>query len=88
MSRSPAARDLWYQLYPILTADRPGLWGKVTSRGEAQTLRLSMIYAVLDGSTTIEVPHLRAGLAVWQYAEASARLIFSEDEVLGLQAGS
>ena len=82
MSRSPAARDLWYQLYPILTADRPGLWGKVTSRGEAQTLRLSMIYAVLDGSTTIEISHLRAGLAVWQYAEASARLIFSEDEVL------
>jgi hypothetical protein len=82
MTRSDAARDLWHQLYPDLTADRPGLWGKVTSRGEAQTLRLSMIYALLDGSTTIEVCHLRAALAVWRYAEASARLIFTEEEAM------
>jgi hypothetical protein len=82
MARSPAARDLWHQLYPVLTADRPGLWGKVTSRGEAQTLRLSMVYAALDGRTVIDVPHLQAAFAVWQYAEASARLIFSEQETL------
>jgi hypothetical protein len=82
MGRSPAARDLWHQMYPALTADRPGLWGKVTSRGEAQTLRLSMIYALLDGSVTIEVPHLQAAFAVWEYAEASARLIFPEEEAM------
>ena len=80
MSRSPAARSLWHDLYPSLTADRPGAWGKATSRGEAQTLRLSMIYALLDGTTVIDVPHLQAALAVWQYAEASARLIFHENE--------
>jgi hypothetical protein len=82
MSRSPAARQLWHELYPLLTADRPGLWGKVTSRGEAQTLRLSMVYAVLDGTTIIDVPHLRAAFAVWQYAEASARLIFTDEEAM------
>jgi hypothetical protein len=43
MSRSLAARELWHELYPVLTAERPGWWGKVTSRGEAQTLRLSMV---------------------------------------------
>jgi hypothetical protein len=41
-----------------------------------------MIYAVLDGSTIIEVPHLRAAYAFWEYAAASARLIFTEDEAL------
>ena len=80
MSRGPDARDLWYDVYPVLTADRPGLWGKVTSRGEAQTLRLSMIYALLDGATVIDLPHLEAALAVWRYAEASARLIFREEQ--------
>jgi hypothetical protein len=80
MTRSPAARKLWHQSYPKLTADRPGLWGKVTSRGEAQTLRLSMIYALLDRTTVIDVQHLEAAIAVWNYAEASARLIFSQAE--------
>lgn len=35
---------------------------------------------MLDGRTVIDVPQLRAALAVWQYAEASARLIFREEE--------
>ena len=49
MSRSQEARALWHQLYPELTAERPGLFGAVVGRGEAQTLRLSMLYALLDG---------------------------------------
>lgn len=50
-----------------------------TGRGEAQVLRLSMLYALLDGSAIIDVPHLRAALAVWRYCEASARIIFHRD---------
>ena len=49
MTRSPEAQQLWHELYPVLTAERPGRFGMATSRAEAQTLRLSMIYAVLDG---------------------------------------
>jgi hypothetical protein len=41
---------------------------------------------VLDGKTVIYlptyVPHLKAAFAVWQYAEASARLIFTEEEAV------
>src|SRR6185437_4134260 len=48
----------------------------------AQTLRLSIVYALLDGSAEIREPHLNAALAVWQHAEASARRIFGD--VLGL----
>jgi len=39
-------------------------------------LRLSSLYAVLDSSAEVRPPHLRAALALWRYAEASARLIF------------
>ena len=80
MNRSPEARQLWHQLYPELTAEKPGLYGAVVGRGEAQTLRLSMLYALLDGVAVIEVPHLKAAAAVWRYCEESARLIFAEGQ--------
>ena len=54
------------------------MFGATTARAEAQVLRLSLIYALLDGSPTIRPDHLEAGLAVWQYAEDSARLIFAD----------
>ena len=66
-----------------------GLYGTVTNRAEPQTMRLAMIYALLDRSKSIEPEHLNAGLAVWSYCEASARFIFGDaigdttgDEVL------
>ena len=37
-----------------------------------------MIYALLDKSAVIRVPHLQAALAIWEYAEASARWIFGD----------
>jgi len=80
MSRSPAARDLWHELYPELTAERPGIYGAVVGRGEAQTLRLSMVYALLDGSSVIDVNHLQAAVAVWRYCDDSARIIFTTDD--------
>ena len=80
MNRSPEARQLWHQLYPELTAEKPGLYGAVVGRGEAQTLRLSMLYALLEGVGVIEVSHLKAATAVWRYCEASARIIFAEDQ--------
>ncbi len=78
MHRSADAQRLWHDLYPLLTAERPGRFGMATSRAEAQTLRLSMVYAALDSSITIDTHHLRAAYATWKYAEASARLIFGE----------
>jgi hypothetical protein len=50
--------------------------GAVTSRGEAQSVRLALIYALLDGTVNIDLPHISAALAVWEYAEASAAHIF------------
>jgi hypothetical protein len=35
-----------------------------------------LVYALLDRQEKIDVAHLRAGLAVWEYCEASAARIF------------
>jgi hypothetical protein len=70
------ARDLWAEEYGRLSEGKPGLFGAVVGRAEAQVLRLAAIYAVMDESQTIEREHLKAALALWDYAEDSARYIF------------
>jgi hypothetical protein len=55
MTRVDEARNLWHEFYPKLTSDRAGNFGGVTSRAEAHVLRLSMTYALLDGSSQIEL---------------------------------
>lgn len=77
------ARGLWEAAYHgELALEHDGAVGDVTNRAEAEALRVSMHYALLDGSGVIEVDHLKAGLAVWDYARESAGYIFG-----GLQSG-
>ncbi len=76
--RDAEANAMWEAVYPALTADRPGMLGAITARAEAQVLRLSLLYALLDGSPAIRPPHLEAALALWQYAEDSARVVFGD----------
>jgi hypothetical protein len=76
MQRNAKAKALWAEVYGPLSAGKPGLLGAVLSRAEAQVLRLSIIYALLDKTAEIGVTHLEAALAVWEYCEQSARLIF------------
>jgi hypothetical protein len=76
--RDNEARELWREIYPALSEGKPGLFGSVTSRAEAQVLRLSMIYALLAQSGTIRAEHLRAALALWRYCEDSVRFIFGD----------
>lgn len=76
--RSPEARTLWAKVYPDLSEGKPGLVGALTSRAEAQVLRLSMLYALLNGEKFVNVPHLLAALAVWDYCESSVKYIFGK----------
>src|SRR5262249_36860681 len=71
-----AAAHAWRAVYPQLSEGQPGLLGAVTSRAEAQGVRLALIYTLLDGKANIELPHIKAALAVWEYAEACAAHIF------------
>lgn len=76
MRRSDDAGNLWHEAYARLSQPRLGVFGAVTTRAEAQALRLSMLFALLDCSDLIEVAHLKAALACWQYCEDSARWAF------------
>ena len=51
---------------------------RITARAEAQTMRLALIYALLDGAGEIDRVHLEAALAVWAFCEASTRFIFGD----------
>lgn len=76
--RDQAARELWASAYRRLSEPRPGLLGTVTSRAEAQVMRLAAIFTLLDRSKYIRLEHLQAGLEVWRYCEESAAYIFGE----------
>ncbi len=78
VGRDPEARSLWAQVYPELSEGKPGMVGTLTSRAEAQVLRLSMIFALLDGEVFVSPQHLLPALAVWDYCEASVRYIFGQ----------
>ena len=41
-------------------------------------MRLATIYALLDRSSLILKEHLLAGLAIWEYCEATARFVFGD----------
>src|ERR1700760_2424268 len=74
--RDPAAAELWNEHYSILSQARSGLSAAATGRAEAQVLRLSALYAALDRSPIIQLPHLQAALALWDYCSYSAGSLF------------
>lgn len=47
-------RALWQAIYHDLSEGKPGLLGAVLSRAEAQVLRLSVFYALLDKSDMVK----------------------------------
>jgi hypothetical protein len=70
------ARELWEAAYDDLSEGHLGLLGAVTSRAEAQVVRLALIYALLDCSPIITADHLHAALMVWRYCYDSCRCIW------------
>jgi hypothetical protein len=79
MDWTPDAAVAWEAFYAEhVSRPRIGLLGALTSRAEAQVTRLALIYALSDGAPVVDVPHLAAARAVWDYAEASTRHIFGD----------
>lgn len=85
MTRDAEAGDIWGRdsggesgLYRQLTRDKHGMFGSCTARGAANVLRLSLVYALLDGSEQIRREHLDAAAEVWRYCEDSAKYIFGD----------
>ena len=78
ITMTDAAKAKWEEVYAQLSEDKGGLCGAACGRAEAQTIRLALIYALLDASRQIDLVHLMAGLALWDYCEQSARHIFGD----------
>jgi hypothetical protein len=74
---SDSARDVWVDFVNQVTRrPSPGLIGDLTARSRPQALRLALIYAAADGSEHITPDHIQAATAVWQFSDASVRVIF------------
>jgi hypothetical protein len=78
ITMTPMAAEMWVEAYKQLSKDVPGLLGAIIARGDAQTLRLALLYALLDQAQQIDKVHLEAALALWTFCEASARYIFGD----------
>jgi Protein of unknown function (DUF3987) len=78
VTMTETAARVWEEVYPELSAERPGLIGCVIARSEAQAIRLALIFALLDKKTFIDVVHLKAAISLWTYAEQSAIRIFGD----------
>lgn len=74
--RDSRANSMWETIYELLSDGRFGLAGSLLNRAEAQVLRLSLIYALMDCSAEIRVEHLQSATALWDYCEASVRYVF------------
>jgi hypothetical protein len=82
---SSRADEQWKELYRVLSSEERGVVGAVTSRGEAQVLRLSGVFALLDKSAEVRPEHLDAAAAVWKYCRESATVIFGSGQRSSLE---
>lgn len=77
LARTPEAEMRWAEVYNELADDDPGgLLGAAIGRDAPQTLRLSVLYALLDGSRIIDVEHVNAAHSFWKYCRESAAHIW------------
>jgi hypothetical protein len=67
-----AAWERWYNRRD----SEKGITGALLQRDRTHLLRLAMIYAILDCRVCINENHLKAALAVWDYAKQTVQRIF------------
>lgn len=79
ISMTGSFREAWKAVYHDLSSDQPGLAGALQGRAEAHVMRLSALYTVLEGQSEMGLVHLKAALALWEYAQASTRMIFGDN---------
>jgi hypothetical protein len=69
----PDARELWHDAYrKLATEPQDALLAQITARAEAHVIRLALLYTLTDGQRQIGAAHLKAALALQDYAARSA----------------
>ena len=79
MTDSPETRTIYadaYRRFAEVEATLPESLAEAVTRAANHVRRVSMIYALADGSEVIEADHMLAALEVWRYAFQSAEIVF------------
>jgi hypothetical protein len=84
LTRTEAARDLWVAEYHRRFGERRADESEspvksLLARWHANSARLSVTYALLDGQLQVDESHVRAALAAWDYVEDSTRWVFGSE---------
>ena len=70
---NPDARELWHHAYhKLATEPQNEIVAQITARAEAHVIRLALLYTLTDGQRQISAAHLKAALALHDYAARSA----------------
>ena len=78
MELSDAARNAWDKAYrALIEPEATDTLTGLMERSTAYALRLAMLFALTDQSLTVELKHLKAGLAWVKYSRQSVRYIFT-----------
>jgi hypothetical protein len=78
MELSDAARNAWDKAYrALIEPEATDTLTGLLERSAPYALRLAMLFALTDRSLTVELKHLRAGLAWVKYSRQSVRYIFT-----------
>jgi Protein of unknown function (DUF3987) len=74
-----AAQKRWREFYrQYRSRTDKGLVGPVLNRTLPHVCRLAMIYCALDQGWTINLAHLEAAIAFWDYSERTVRWLFTD----------
>lgn len=89
MELSEAARRVWGPAYrTLIEIEATDTLTGLLERSAPYVLRLAMLFALADKTLTVEIPHLRAGLAWVKYSRQSVRYIFtSANELADSETG-
>jgi hypothetical protein len=78
MRFSTGARAAWWDAYARMAGhDADGIVAGLLARAEAHVLRLGLLYALVDGASSIGLAHLEAALALWKYSTDSVATVFA-----------
>ncbi|WP_413578220.1 DUF3987 domain-containing protein [Bdellovibrio sp. HCB290] len=78
IKRSKAADDLWEAIYPELSDGLPGIVGSLSSRSEAQVMRLALVLSLINKQPMISIEALQCALSIHEYCMASLKYIFGD----------
>jgi hypothetical protein len=81
ISMDDQAKELWQSVYDGLRNRPETAHGMVTKRAAPIVMKLALLYAILDLSQAIRLPHLEAALAFWEYGDQTARHFFGDAAV-------